>query len=91
MTLYINGIEHRTIKEAAEPCGRQHDTIKRRVERRDFPNAFQGQDRNQSWLIPKPDLVEVGLLEHSLQNNLDSMALDSTPRQTQEQVPYYTP
>lgn len=86
MTLYINGIEHLTIKEAAERCGRHHDTIKRRVEQRDFPNAFQGQDRNRSWLIPMPDLGEVGLLENSTKNKPDSIALDPTPRHTREQV-----
>ena len=84
MTLYINGIEHLTIKKAAERCGRHHDTIKRRVERRDFPNAFQGQDRNRSWLIPMPDLVEVGLLEHSQRNNQDSSAITPTPQQSEK-------
>ena len=87
MTLFINGVEHLTIKEAAELCGRHHDTIKRRVERRDFPNAFQGQDRNRSWLIPMPDLVEVGLFHQPPQNKPESIALEPKPRQTREQVP----
>ena len=81
MTLYINGVEHLTIKEGAERSGRHHDTIKRRVERRDFPNAFQGQDRNRSWLIPTPDFVAVGLLEHSRRNKQDPSAIVSIPQQ----------
>ena len=84
MTLYINGVVHLTIKEAAERCGRHHDTIKRRVERRDFPNAFQGQDRNRSWLIPTSDLVEVGLLEHSQRSNQDSSAITPTPQKSEK-------
>jgi hypothetical protein len=55
-------VETVTIVEAAELCGRHHDTVKRRVERRDFPGAFQGNDRNRTWHIPLDDLIASGML-----------------------------
>jgi hypothetical protein len=54
-------VETVTIVEAAELCGRHHDTVKRRVERRDFPGAFQGNDRNRTWHIPLDDLIASGM------------------------------
>lgn len=53
-----------TLQDAADLCGKSHDTIKRRRNAGAFPNARQRPgDRNGTWEIPLQDLVAAGLYE----------------------------
>jgi hypothetical protein len=49
-----------TISEAAQACNVHRNTVRRHLDRGDFPGAYQ-EERTHSWYIPVPDLEAAGL------------------------------